>query len=348
MKSYELLDVLGDVNEDYVRAADANVVRPRFRWKALVACAACGLLVLAAYPAYRAGQPKLHDYTVMEGGVGETLETDLDEMVRAPAGGPAADSAPEATMINGADKGGASMYKEPGAEIDGSFYNAPTEDASVQEAAMWYDALLKIYRLEENPEWYGGAWIAGDRLLAVAIVDGFRTQSLEAELQEAAGADAVLQFSTVKYSHAFLNSLMEQTAVLLDGTGLSCGIGVHVMDNCVGVDLYGDGAAVPDDILAELAQLDPDGDAIRVRLFTGKLDALTDKAVKGSAPDVPLATPALTKDDAPHPTPVDGDKVYHGENIPADAVPGGAYVGELPQAKEEGQSAHYDLLPLEE
>lgn len=347
MKSYELLDVLGDVNEDYVRAADADVVRPRSRWKALAACAACAVLVLAAYPVYRAGQPKLHDYTVMEGRMGETLETDLDEMVKAPAGGPAADPdfAPEATMINGADKGGASMYKEPSEEIDGSFYSAPTEDASVQEAALWYDALLKTYRLDEDPEWYGGAWIAGERLLAVAIVDGFRTPELEAEIQEAVGADAVLQFSTVKYSQAFLNSLMEPAVLALEGSDLGVSGWVDVTANCLSMDIYG--ASIPDDVLGALAALDPEGDAIRVRLFTDKLDALTDEAVKGSAPDVPLATPALTKDDAPHPTPVDGDKVYHGEDIPADAVPGGAYVGELPQAKEEGRSAHYDLLPLD-
>lgn len=333
MKSYELLDVLGDVNEDYVRAADANVVRPRSRWKALVACAACAVLVLAAYSVYRGDQPKLHDYTVMEGGVGEALETDLDEMVKAPASGPAADSAPEATMINGADKGGASMYKEPGEEIDGSVYSAPAQDALVQEAALWYDAFQSAYWQEVNSQWYGGAWIAGDRLLAVAIVDGFRTRSLEAEIQEAVGADAVLQFSTVKYSQAFLNSLMEQTVALLDGTGLSCGIGVYVMDNCVGVDLYGDGAAVPDDILEKLARLDPDGDAIRVRLFPERLSTYDETAGRDPVADSKaIATPSA------------------GSAQPAakpSAAPGGVTrpsVNDSPARTENGQPAHYDLL----
>ena len=53
MKNYELLDMIGDVNEDYVQAADSNVVRPRFQWKALAACAACAALVLCAYPVWQ-------------------------------------------------------------------------------------------------------------------------------------------------------------------------------------------------------------------------------------------------------------------------------------------------------
>lgn len=360
MTDYELLDMIGEVNEDYVLAADSNVVRPRFRWKALAACAACAVLALGAYPAYRAANPPLHNYTLMENSA-DSVDTvkEWDDLAKAPAGGvqdgPDADEVPPVLTAPTAPEA-ASGWTDRGGEkgeesaVSGGFDGAKywVGDAPVQEAALWYDALLQTMRLEENPEWFGGAWIAGDRLLAVAIVDGFRTTELEAEIQEAAGAGAVLQFSTVKYSMEFLNGLMEPTTRALEDTGLCAGVGVDVMDNCLGVDLYSDGAAVPDDILARLAHLDPDGDAIRVRLFTGKLDALTDEAVKGSTSDVPLATPALTKDDAPHPTPVDGDKVYHSEDAPADAVPGGAYAGEPPQAKEEGRQVHYDLLPGDE
>ena len=46
MKNHELLDILGEVNGDYVLAAEDNVVRPRFRWRTLAACAACAALVL--------------------------------------------------------------------------------------------------------------------------------------------------------------------------------------------------------------------------------------------------------------------------------------------------------------
>ncbi len=61
-------------------------------------------------------------------------------------------------------------------------------------------------------------------------------------------------------------------------TGLDCGIGVDVMGNCLGVDLYSD-EAIPDGILAELARLDPGGDAIRVRVSAGQ--AIDTDIVKG-------------------------------------------------------------------
>lgn len=330
MTDYELLDMIGEVNEDYVLAADSNVVRPRFRWKALAACAACAALALAAYPAYRAANPPLHGYTLMENSA-DSADTvkERDDLAKAPAGGvqdgPAADSgadevppvltaptAPEAAS-GWTDRGGENGEESAITGFDGAKYWVG--DAPVQEAALWYDALLQTMRLGENPEWFGGAWIAGDQLLAVAIVDGFRTTELEAEIQKAAGDGAVLQFSTVKYSMEFLNGLIEPATRALDGTGLTCGIGVDVAANCLGVDLYGVEDAVPDDILARLAHLDPGGDAIRVRVFpSGELSLFPS--------GVPLATPS----------------------------PGGRQ--EAPDdsagAKEGEQPAHYDLLPGDE
>lgn len=339
--------MVGDVNEEYVQAADSNVVQPRFRWKALAACAACAALVLGAYPAYRAANPPLHDYVVMEGG--GTLETDLDGAAKAPAGGPAADPAPEATMeVNGFagsyDAGAASIYGEQGKEnigsdIDGTMDRAPAQDVPVQEAALWYDALLHACRLEENPEWYGGAWIAGERLLAVAIVDGFRTAELEAELQEAAGEGAVLQFSTVKYSMEFLNGLMESAVRALDSSDLRAGVGVDVMSNCLSVDLYSGSDAIPDSVLAALAHLDPDGDAIRVRLFTERLSTYDydETGMKDPAADSKsIATPG-PRSEQPVAEP--------------SAVPGGITepaVGEIPEAKETPTPtpmlAEYDVI----
>ena len=342
MKNYELLDMIGEVNGDYVEAADGNVARPRFRWRTLAACAACAALVLGAYPAYQAANPPLHDYVVMEGSGGGMLRTGLDEAAKAPAGGPAADPAPEATMevngfAGGCDAGMAPIYNEQGKEsvgsdVDGTMDRAPTQDIPVQEAALWYDALLKTCRLDESPEWYGGAWIAGERLLAVAIVDGFRTPELESEIKAAAGNDAVIQFSTVKYSMEFLNGLMEPASRALEDTDLLAGVGVNVMDNCLDVDVYSDGAAVPNSVLAALAHLDPDGDAIRVRVFAGSLST-DDEPVKGPARDFSLATPA----------PADQREVPAEES----AAPGGVTepaVSGLPQAKEQGQTAHYDVI----
>ena len=68
MKNHELLDIIGEVDESYIQSADSNVVRPRFPWKTLAACAACAALALGAWPIYRAVNPPLHAYTVVEGG----------------------------------------------------------------------------------------------------------------------------------------------------------------------------------------------------------------------------------------------------------------------------------------
>lgn len=289
MKDYELLDMIGEVNEDYVREADGNVVRPRFRWKTLAACAACAALILGAYPLYRAANPPLHDSALVD--KKEALTEEGAGLFKAPfeeiQDGPTADSrVDEAPPVLGAptapgdasgwtDKGGG-----PGTESAGA--QGWAEDVPVQEAALWYDAFLSAYWQEENPEWYGGAWIAGDQLLAVAIVDGFRTPELEAEIQEAAGEEAVLQFSTVKYSLSFLNSLMEPAALALDGLDLFAGAWVDRMSNCLSIDIYG--TSIPDNVLAALAHLDPDGDAIRVQVFT--------EAPISPSGDAPLSTPS--------------------------------------------------------
>ncbi len=337
MKNHELLDLIGDVSEDYVQAADGKVIRPKFRWKAVAACAACAVLVLGAYPAYQAAHPPLHSYTVLEGG-GMTTQGD----VKAPAGG---------TFGPGIIPGGAYVGDNKGETgIDGTEYTAPGQDAPLQEkAAAQYDALMKnggISDTASNPDWYGGAWIDNsfypEAKLAVALVDGFRTDELEAQIEEWCGGEVV--FKDAKYALAYLYALQDSVTDALTGgnDALSCGIGVDVTENCLGVDIYSDGKDIPKEVLVKLAQFDPDGDAIRVRLHTGRLDTLTDETVKGPAP-VPAApdeqaVPAVTED---------SDKIYHGEDAPADAVPGGVSpVGELPQTKgEDIQPARHDLLP---
>ena len=176
----------------------------------------------------------------------------------------------------------------------------------------------------------------------MALVDGFRTDELEAQIEEWCGGEVV--FKDVKYSRSYLDQLMEPISQVLEEADMDllCGFGVDVMENCLGVDIHSDGKDIPKEVLAKLAQFDPDGDAIRVRLHTGRLDTLTDETVKGPAP-----APAAP-DEQPVPAVIeDGDQIYHGEDAPADAIPGGASpVGELPQAKgEDIQPARHDLLP---
>jgi len=273
VKKHELLDMIGEAGEDYVLEAGNNVIKPWSRWKILAACAACAALVAAAYPIYRAIDPPLHDYTVMEGG---SLTTQGD--MKAPAGSGEKAPAP----------GGAYVGGDAGQEgIDGDHYDVPGQDVPVQEeASAQYDSFLKNLGGEDYPEWLAGMWLDNDQpdntaRLTVAIVDGFRTPELEAQIRAWCGGTGEVLFRDAKYSHSYLDGLMEQVVDLLDGTGLCCGIGVDVAANCLGVDFYSD-QAIPDGILAELARLDPDGDAIRVRVFANQTIDLD--IVKGPVP----------------------------------------------------------------
>lgn len=308
MKNYELLNMIGDVNEDYVLAAGSNVARPRFGWKKLAAWAACAALIAAAYPVYRAFHPALHSYTTLEGGGAPAA---LDE-VKAPAGG--AIEAPGQDALDAAGGGRTEAVADPqsapedstvsseghvdgevGSDIGGEDHLAPVLDLPVdEEAASQYDGLLRGMGMQVEgaasyPDWFAGAWIdhggspTTPAWLTVAIVDGFRTPGLEAQIEGWCGSGVV--FRDAKYSHAYLDNLMDPVTQALDGTGLACGIGVDVVENCLGVDLYSDGAAVPNGVLARLAALDPDGDAIRVRVITQGMSTLTDEVVKGPASD---------------------------------------------------------------
>lgn len=322
MKNHELLDLIGEVNEDYVQAADGKVIRSRFRWKTAAACAACAVLMLGAYPAYQAAHPALHGYTVMEGGGMTTLDD-----VKAPAGGqidipgqnPPAPNPDQPPRGDGPDAipGGAYIGGDSGSDRDGEYYQIG--DIPVDEAAAdQYDRLLQGLGGVDGrepaayPEWFAGAWIdhggapETPACLTVSIVDGFRTPELEAQVRDWCGGTGDVAIVDAKYSKNHLDGLMVSASKALDGTGLCCGIGVDVTANCLGVDLYGE-APTPEfeKTLAELAKLDPDGDAIRVRLFTGKLDTLTDGLDKGPAPE-PVApdaraTPTVTEDGQPVP-----------------------------------------------
>lgn len=338
MKNHELLDMIGEAGEDYVLDADNNAARPRSNWKALAACAACAALVLAAYPVYRAFNPPLHDYAVVErGGILETQQKAI-----APAGGA---DVPAPALPGGAYIGEDDSSQENG--IDGIGYDIPGQDVPVQEAAMaQYDGLLQGlggqdgYEPEIGPDWFGGAWIDNDYYpeakLAVAIVDGFRTAELEAQIQEWCGGEVV--FRDVKYSQKDLYTLQDQAVKTVTSPGyeLQFAVGVYVMDNCLGVDIYGD--AIPDAVLAELARLDPDGDAIRVRVFSGSL-SVSDDLVKGPALEEPAVEPDEPEARATPATPIDGSELALNEPAVEDFKP------DYDPTFEDGLPADYDVIP---
>lgn len=349
MKNHELLDMIGDVKEEYVRGADCNVARPRFQWRTWAACAACAALAVAAYPVFRTFQsqsanhyselldeargpaaapaetqgPGLHSYIVMEGG--ENGQTEYESYKADVGGAHPAPMPPESTVT-------AEDAADSGADVDGNSYGETGQDVPVEEDPYnQYNSLFEHARLDQYPEWYGGAYIDYSTLgepskLVVCIVEGFRTPELEQQIAEWCG-EGVWTYRDVKYSRGYLQTLMERLSdsEFLDVANpdkTASSWGVYEQENCIRMDWSGVPSAAA---LAALAELDPEGDAIQIRVFTGRT-VITD-AVKG-----PL-------EPATDPVP-GGAQEFPGENPPA---------GEesfLPTATENAQTAQYDTLPF--
>lgn len=349
MKNHELLDMIGDVKEDYVLEAGNNMVKPRFRWKTLAVCAACAALIVAAYPAFQAAHPQgvdsysglldeaagpaaapedaqgpgLHSYIVMEDG-GGSVSTYGE--YKAGAGGALPAPMPPESAVSG----GSAQEGDAGPDMDGANYGGSGQDVPVEQAPYdQYNSLFENARLDQYPEWYGGAYIDYTTLgepskLVVCIVEGFHTPELEQQIAEWCG-EGVWTYRDVKYSRGYLQTLMERLndsefldVIALDKTASGCG--VYEQENCIRMDW----SAVPsDDALAALAQLDPEGDAIQIRVFTGRT-VITD-AVKG-----PASEPATD--------PVPGGA----QEFPAEKTPAGEE-SFLPAAAE---TAQYDTLPF--
>lgn len=336
MTNYELLNIIGEVSEDYVLAADDNVIRPRFRWQTWAVCAACAALIVTAYPAYRAFRPQspgpdsissledvpaampgsggtliqrpgLHEYTLVEGGM--TIMT-TEGSAKAPAGG-AEEPVPlpePAQSLWGDLTGGAYVGNEG---EDAGTADSAYSDVSVQEEALAQaDRLLQGLGIDGwnwdlYPDWYGGIWLDGEHL-TVAIVDGFRTPELEAQIREWCGGTGEILFRTVKYSLAYLEDLKDKVSALFDQYGrLPSVIDANEMTNRVELDIF----AMPgDELLAALAELDLEGDAIFIQVFTDRHIIPTDGSAKGPA----LAAPAVE----PTPVPADGSAAVAEPSVP--------------------------------
>lgn len=266
MKDYELLDMIGGVNEDDILAADRPVKR-RPRWTAWAACAACAALILGAYPAYRALQPKqppLHSYTIVEDGGSGPREN--SGSIKTPDSG--SGNAPTAEKNNAED--------EPDVSA-----------AACTGALSFYYKLVANGGISENPAWYAGTWLNTDCpdqkvRLTVAIVDDFRTPEMETQILEwCDGAGSVL-FASVKYSYAYLIELQDQLHddIAKLPESISYGSYPDIKANCLNVDIYG--GTAPTELLTRLAELDPDGDAIRVQVHTGQSGIMENS---GSGPE---------------------------------------------------------------
>ena len=365
MKNYELLDMIGEAGEDYAPAAEDGETRSRFRWRGWVAAAACAALIVGVYPASQAflrqqansapeqkeeaagagsliDPPGLHSYLLIEEGVQAAATQDER---KAPAGdsgmdvsrqsAPIPNPAPMAPAYSGAGvpAGGQQGGAETGNDTKWAG-NAPAQEG----ASGQYRELLQWMGGQDGrepdvyPDWFAGAWIDGDRL-TVAIVDSFRTPGLEAQVTERCGGTEEVRFTGAKYAQNHLNGLMDGVARILEEQDVHIAYvyAVNVMDNSLDLDFFGE---VPsDETLSVLAELDPDGDAIRIQVFCDRRLQPTDE--KGPAPG---ETTQPTSFDPPQ------------DNAAPTPTPGGATrpAEDPPQVKgEEYQPAQYDLLPLE-
>ena len=231
MKNREFLNLIGSVNEDYIQAADSKVVRPRFRWRTFAAGAAGAAVMICAYPVYRMVNPPLHSYTMVERG--GTMNT-LDGESTVTGGQGVTDNLPGGAYVgNGSTpSGGNDWLEDPGSDLSG----APTDKA----AATQYDRLLQGMGARGNgeivyPDWFAGAWFE-DGILTVGIVDELRTPELEMEMKGWVQTD--IAFQGAKYSYTYLDALMEKTVARIEGAGLTCGVGVDLTANRLGVELY--------------------------------------------------------------------------------------------------------------
>lgn len=279
--------------------------RTRPHWGGYVALAACLALVIAAFPLGQAallahrGQPEAHSYTVMDG----TYRPMVEQKSPIDGGGEIAPTG----------QGGGEVAVQPGAEA----YDRLMEGLGMLEADSQY------------PDWYGGAYIGTDGQLTVLLVDDKNPGDKSLELQVLGWTGDGVSFSSAKYSHAQLSQLMDQLDEALPALVEEGSWWVNVTENRVDVDLV---LPVGDEVLALLARLDPEGDAIQVNAYTQmdmEFKADVDKAVLG---------------EEPVPGGVDGDPAGYDapkglvEDLPAELP--------VPEPAEESYApaAHYDLL----
>lgn len=235
------------------RLAQAGTRRPgRWRYGVLAACAA---LALCLYPTCRVlvstARLPLHSYVTDGGAVGFASE--------------------HATAMGDGDTGGgadpfsgsvSAAQQETGDLPNSSGPDAPTQD----EANDAYQRLMD-HLAGDLPDWYGGAYLSEDNRMVVLLVGSQDPgdKSLERQVLEWTG-DGPVVFGSAKYSLAHLESLMEQLNALWD-TDPQCAQvmshwGTYEMDNRIELTL----TQADEHTLAQLARLDPDGDAILVRV----------------------------------------------------------------------------------
>lgn len=199
----------------------------------------------------------------------------------------------------------------------GDLPSDPVPGIPAQPGADAYQLLMAHFG-GTQPDWYGGAYVEKNGTLMVLLVSdkdpGDKTLELEV-LEAVGGKTAPVGFTGAKYSRNDLERLNREILDLMEGSGLFACLGIYDDQNRIILDIF---ETPPDDLLAGLARLDPDGDAILVRVVEGG-SMVTDEMRKGPAP-----VDTIGEEDS-------GIDVVH-------QLPGGAYV------PDEGEE---DLLAIE-
>lgn len=146
----------------------------------------------------------------------------------------------------------------------------PSVDVPVQEGVEDYQALMDHFN-GTLPDWYGGAYLDADGYLVVLLVESRDPgdKSLELQVREWTGSDNV-RFGSAKYSLNHLNDLMDRLNRLPEAnmkySDVMSAWGIYEDRNRIELTLTQVYEPILSDILFDLADLDPEDDAIYVKI----------------------------------------------------------------------------------
>lgn len=389
-----------------VRLEETSHKKKEVPMKKYLAAVACVALLLCAYPAYNAlkpQSPKLHSYITVEGSDPAVMKTYRQESVDVGGGDQDQIMAPE-EVVEAMEAAGFStedidQYQALGYEmtwakwwkfvdeqknseeaesfnlasleefsrqelsVNTGVLDDPVDDLPAQLGADGYQLLMAHFG-ETLPDWYGGAYLDEHGTLMVLLVESRDPgdKSLELEVLDAVG-NIPMGFTNAKYSRNELDRINDELLHIMDGTGIFSSFGIYDDQNRIILDVS---EPLPEDILTAIAEIDPDDDAILIRVVEGKT-AITDEWVKGpepipepvvepaqpggvTVPDVDAVDPEEGEDPTPHfATEAPNDTPVPDEDLEAIEPYYDGGISDLP-AKRPGkvESAHHDLLPREE
>lgn len=316
--------------------------RRRPMWGGLAA-AACAVFAISLYYTLPfVAEGRLHSYITLEDGDPAAVKEEYQQE----------------TTAQGLDKGGEEEEEPNTGDLPGGAYIG---EVPVQLGADAYQLLMDHFG-GTRPDWYGGAYFTDRGSLMVLLVEdqdpGDKT--LELEVLEAVG-DLPVGFTSAKYSRNDLERMNGELLKLLDGKGIPATWGIYDDQNRIVLDVS---EPLPDDLLSAIAKIDPDDDAILIRVIEGQT-TVTQDLMKGPAPmgesvdpvpggvtvpDVDAVDPEEGEDPAPHFATEDpNDTPVPDEDLEAIEPYYDGGIRELPdKLPGKVESAHQDLPPVEE